>query len=216
MNLKILKPKKNPLDEINKEFLAETLNAAKIIHERISDLIDGKLEKTDLKGVILCERTCDKLKEKYIEILFKNKKALPFLVEDRYKIVVMIDKMTGKNEFVARYIRAFPFDIYDDVKDQVRLLCELYFSGIEGLIDCATLMETDFNAAYKKTFEIESNRRDAKKMKFRILDKLYQKKDNFLQVYLTSKLVSYIYEVLNSAEEISDYLRGLVIKYPSK
>jgi len=77
-------------------------------------------------------------------------------------------------------------------------------------------MESNFEEAFEKTFEIESDRRNAKKLKYRIFDKLYQKKDNVLQIYLTSKLVAYTYDVLDAAEDIADYLRGLIIKYPSK
>lgn len=214
--MKLIKEKKNPLDDINKQFLSKTIEAANILHDRISDLIEGKLDKEELKGIILCEKECDTLKEEYFKILFKDKKALPFLVEDRYKIITMVDTMTGKNELVARFIRAFPFGIYDDLKEQLRELNKLYFKGIEDTIACVTLMETNFNEAFEKTFEIESDRRNAKKLKYRIFDKLYQKKDNVLQIYLTSKLVAYTYDVLDAAEDIADYLRGLIIKYPSK
>lgn len=214
--MKLIKEKVNPLDEINKNFLAKTSEAAKILHDRIADLIDGKLDKEGLKGIILCEKECDRLKEEYFKILFKDKKALPFLVEDRYKIITMVDHMTGKNELVARFIRAFPFSIYDDLKEQMRELNKLYLQGIEDTIDCVSLMEAGFDKAFEKTFEIESDRRNAKKLKYRIFDKLYQKKDNVLQIYLTSKLVAYTYDVLDAAEDIADYLRGLIIKYPSK
>jgi len=214
--MKLIKEKANPLDEINKKFLAKTLEATNILHNRISDLIEGKIDKEELKGVILCEKECDKLKEEYIKILFKDKKALPFLVEDRYKIITMVDKMTGKNELVARFIRAFPFSIYDDIKEQLTEFNELYYECIKDLIDCVTLMETNFDGAFQKTFEIESDRRNAKKLKYRMFDKLYKKKDNMLQIYLTSKLIAYTYDVVDAAEDISDYLRGLIIKYPSK
>ena len=214
--MKLLKQKENPLDEINKKFLSKTLEAAKILHQEISDLIAGDTKKDDLKGVILCEKECDRLKELYVKILFEDKKALPFLVEDRYKIITMVDHMTGKNELVARFIRAFPFDIYEDIKEQMAELNSLYYSCIEDLIDCVSLMETNFDKAFEKTFEIESDRRNAKKLKYRILTILYQKKDDVLKIYLTSKLISYTYDVISAAEEISDFLRGLIIKYPSK
>ncbi len=214
--MKLLKEKVNPLNEINDKFLAKTLEATKILHDRISDLIEGKLDKEGLKGVILCEKECDKLKEEYIKILFKDKKALPFLVEDRYKIITMVDHMTGKNELLARFIRAFPFGIYDDIKEQLIEFNGLYHECIKDLIDCVILMETNFDEAFEKTFEIELDRRTAKKMKYRMFDKLYQKKDNMLQIYLTSKLIAYTYDVVDAAEGISDYLRGLIIKYPSK
>jgi len=41
-------------------------------------------------------------------------------------------------------------------------------------------------------------------------------KDDPTKVYLTSKLVTYMYDIVSWVEETSDYLRGLIIKYPSK
>lgn len=216
MKLKIKKEEKNRLQEINEEFLAETLNATKILHKLLLDFCNDKLKEKELDDVIACEHNCDQLKEQYIEILFKDKKALPFLVEDRYKIVKLVDKMTGKNEFVARFMEVLPIKLYADVKADFKELVQLYLEGVEELISCVKLMETDFTTAYKKTFVVETKRREAKIKKFDMLENLFKKKGDDLRIYLTSKLISYLYEVLDAAEEVSDYLRGLIIKYPSK
>ncbi len=216
MKLKLKNEDKNRLQELNKQFLAETLKATQILHELLMDYAEDKLDEKRLDDVIACEHQCDQLKEQYIQILFKDKKALPFLVEDRYKIVTMIDHMTGKNEFVARFLEASPFKLYADVKKPFKEIVQLYLEGIEELISCVKLMETNFSGAYKKTFEIENKRREAKIKKFDVIENLFKKKGDDLRIYITSKLVSYIYEVLDAAEEISDYLRGLIIKYPSK
>ena len=85
--MKLLKEKKNELIELNKEFLAETLNGIEILHNTVEQFIDDKLNKTELDQVIQTEQKCDRLKEKYVQILFKEKRALPFLVEDRYNIL---------------------------------------------------------------------------------------------------------------------------------
>ncbi|GAI18243.1 unnamed protein product, partial [marine sediment metagenome] len=84
------------------------------------------------------------------------------------------------------------------------------------LIDCIGLMETDFNAAYKKTFNIESLKRKARHSKYDILEIIYKKKEEALRVILTSNLTNQIFDLIGMTEEISDYLRGLILKYPNQ
>jgi len=214
--MKLLKEKKNELDEVNKEFLAETLNGSAFLHEALSTFVDGKLKKEALEGVIKVEKRCDVLKEKYVQVLYRDKKALPFLVEDRYNILMMIDSVNDKMEFFSRFLGVYPFKLYNEIKDEFKGLYSACSRAVEVLVDCTILMETDFDEAYKKTFEIEERKREARTAKFNLLGKLYKMTDNPTKVYLTSKLVTYMYEIVSWVEETSDYLRGLIIKYPSK
>ena len=214
--MKLSKEKKNELDEVNKEFLAETLNGSAFLHEALSTFVDGKLKKEALEGVIKVEKRCDVLKEKYVQVLYRDKKALPFLVEDRYNILMMIDSVNDKMEFFSRFLGVYPFKLYNEIKEEFKGLYSACSRAVEVLVDCTILMETDFDGAYKKTFEIEERKREARTAKFNLLGKLYKMTDNPTKVYLTSKLVTYMYEIVSWVEETSDYLRGLIIKYPSK
>jgi len=46
---------------------------------------------------------------------------------------------------------------------------------------------------------------------------VYQKpQEKSLRVYLTSKICIKIFDMVVRAEEISDFLRSLIVKYPSK
>ena len=214
--MKLLKEKKNELDEINKEFLAEILNGSALLHEALSTFTNDKLKKETLEGVIQVEKKCDEIKDKYVQVLFKDKRALPFLVEDRYNILMMIDTVNDKMEFFARFLQVYPFKLYKEIKGEFEKLFSACGQAIEELVNCAILIETDFDGAYKITFEIEEKKREARKAKFNLLGKLYVMKDDPTRVYLTSKLVTYIYDIVSWVEETSDYLRGLIIKYPSK
>lgn len=214
--MKLLKEKKNELTEVNKEFLTETLNGIETLHNAFMQFIEDSLNKTDLEKVIKTEQKCDRLKEKYVQILFKDKRALPFLVEDRYNILLKLDQVNDKAEFFARFLEVYPFSLYEDVKEKFINLCNFCYETVKELINCATLIETDFDEAYKITFEIEAIRRKARKEKFELLDILFKKKEEPLKVYLTSKLVTYVYDIAQWAEETSDYLRGLIIKYPTR
>jgi predicted phosphate transport protein (TIGR00153 family) len=214
--MKIGKEKKNDLDEINHKFLSETLSGVAILHDAVTQFIEDRLEKGVLDGIIEAEHKCDEIKDKYVQILFKDKRALPFLVEDRYNILMMLDEVNDKMEFFARFLKVNPFKLYDDIKDEFNELCSACSQSVEKLIDCATLMETDFPGAYQLTFEVEEFKRKARTAKFNLLEKLFKKDDNPTKVYVTAKLVTYLYDISSWSEETSDYLRGLIIKYPNR
>ncbi len=215
-NLKFGKDKENELEGINREFLSETLNGSVILHKAVSEFINGKLDHQDLDKIIEIEHKCDEIKDQYVKILYRDKRALPFLVEDRYKILMMIDQVNDKMEFFARFLKTFPFKLYTGIKDEFRDLCTACSQAVEELINCATLIETDFEGAYNTTFKIEEQKRKARTAKFDLLEKLFKMEDNPLKVYLTSKIVTYLYDITSWVEETSDYLRGLIIKYPSR
>ncbi len=208
--------KKNLLDAANK-FHSEVLRGSDLLHESINDLIKGKLDKTKLDNVIECEHIADNAKEEYINILYQDKRALPFLVEDRYRLIKYLDIVSDDSEELARGLKVFPFELYDDIKEKMQILNDIYDKTIELLIEMITLMETDFKTAYDKSFEIEKLKRSAREAKYNILDIIYQKsKARSLQVYLTSKICIKIFDMIKRAEEISDFLRSLIVKYPSK
>jgi predicted phosphate transport protein (TIGR00153 family) len=216
--VKFVRKKKTDIDEINKEFQEEIRNGAEKLFNYMMDFIEGDLKKVDesFQEVILCEKACDRLKEKYLEILFKDKRALPFLVEDRYRIVTSLDKIMNMSENIARYMQVYPYEIFSDVKDDLIKFIQLYLETVNQLLNCTLLMEDDFKGAYELTFEVEKHRRNAYNLKFQILDLIFKKEKEPLRVNLTWKVITLIFDVITWAEQISDYLRGLIIKYPGK
>ncbi len=204
------------IEEIIKEYRIELLHGAELMHKLILDFIKNKLNKKELDGVIKSEKKCDHLKDEYIQVLFQNKRALPFLVEDRYKIITLVDQVLGKVEYLARFIKIYPFDLYKDISEDFKKMCDICQQMITGLLETLELIETNFTAAYDKTFEIEAIRRPARKMKFELLGNIYKKKDEPTRIHLTSDLINNLYNIIGLIEDIADYLRGLIIKYPTR
>ncbi|MFX0070903.1 MAG: DUF47 family protein, partial [Candidatus Hermodarchaeota archaeon] len=189
-------------------------------YDHMNDYIENRLDDVDstFQEIIQCEKQCDRIKERYIEILFKYKRALPFLVEDRYKIVSSLDKILTKIEFIARFMQVYPFRIKEDINNDLMKLNKLIIDSVNQLMNCALLMETNFEAAYLITFEVEKYRREAHDLKFKILGVLYKDKNNekALRIMLTTRIITLMYEVIQWVEQISDFLRGLIIKYPNR
>jgi predicted phosphate transport protein (TIGR00153 family) len=217
MKLKLMKDKRSQLLNAANKFYVEVLNGIKLLHEGINDLISGKKDKSKLDRVIQCEHNADRAKEKYIDILYKDKRALPFLIEDRYRLIKYLDIISDESEDLAMGIIVYPFPIFDDIKADMEKINDLCLETVEALVEMINLMETDFNTAYKKSFDIETLKRDAREAKFKILSLLYQKpEEKALRVYLTSKICIKMFNMIARAEEISDFLRSLIVKYPSK
>jgi len=204
------------IDQISKEYNEELLRGATLLHELMKDFINHELDKKELEGVIQAEKNCDRIKDRYIQVLFQDKRALPFLVEDRYKIITLVDEALGKTEFLARFLQIFPFDLYDDITKKFSRMCDICLDVMKKLLETLNLMETNFDEAYEGTFEIEKTRREARTIRFNLLEITYKKTDNPTKVYLTSLLINNLYEIISHVEDIADYLRGLIIKYPAR
>jgi len=211
-----MKEKKNDLIEVSEKYQTELLKCIKNLHESVSTLIASKINQTKLDEVIACEQACDQLKEEYIEIIYKQKRALPFLIEDRYKIITNLDDIADKSEGLARHMKIYPFEIYQDIKEEMTQLNNLILESINNLIECVKLMENDFATAFTKTLKSEEFKREARSSKYKLLEIIYQKKDDALNSVITADLVSKMFDIVAMAEEFTDYLRGLIIKYPGK
>jgi len=125
--------------------------------------------------------------------------------------------VSDNSEELARGLKVFPFELFNDIKTEMKSINDLYQKTIEILVEMVNFMETDFKTAYQKSFEVETLKRSAREAKYRILDILYQKpEEKSLRVYLTSKICIKIFDMIVRAEEISDFLRSLIVKYPSK
>jgi len=215
--MKFKKDKRSKLLNAAKDFHTEVLKGSDLLHECINDLIDRKLNKNKLEEVIQCEQKADQAKENYINILYKDKRALPFLVEDRYRMIKYLDIVSDNSEELARGLKVYPYELFDDIKSDMKTINDLYQETIESLVEMVNLMEMDFKTAYQKSFHIETLKRSAREAKYKILGLIYQKlQEKSLRVYLTSKICIKIFDMIVRAEEISDFLRSLIVKYPSK
>lgn len=211
-----MKIESSNLDEIIEEYRKETLEGCKQLHSYLNNFIHQKQKDTKLDEVIECEYNCDRLKEKYIKLLYEDKRALPFLIEDRYNIITMIDGINDRVEFIARFLQINPFELYEGISDDFQKLIDTCKDCITDLISLVTIVETSFEQANKKTFKIEELKRTGRTLRFKMLEEVYKQTDNYTRVNLIAQLIMDIYDIISWSEEISDYIRGLIIKYPNR
>ena len=71
--MKKTREKKVKLENINLELQDGIRNGAEKLFDYMTDFIEYKVDKTKFQEVIAIEKHCDRLKEQYFELLFKNK-----------------------------------------------------------------------------------------------------------------------------------------------
>lgn len=207
---------KRSLEEVNKEFREKILEGVNLMYQLLSDFTDDRLDKNKLQNIIFFEKKCDRLEEEYIELLYKKKRALPFVVEDRYKIITSLDTIIDKIELVARFLKVYPFKAPDIIIDIFKKYNELFSKAVKSLIKCSEIIEYDFKEAYAQASDVEEYRRNAYDLRFKLLEIIFTKIKDPVKVDLTSQLISLVYDVIARCEEVSDYFRGLIVKYPHK
>jgi predicted phosphate transport protein (TIGR00153 family) len=217
MKFKLIKDKRSLLLSAASKFNSEVLNGSLSLYECINDLIKGKVVEKKLDEVIECEHKADIAKEEYINLLYKDKRAIPFLIEDRYRLIKYLDLISDNSEELARGLKVYPFELFEDIKKDMKIINDIYQETIDSLVDMVNLMETDFKTAYEKSFHLETLKRRGREAKYEILGIIYKKpQEKSLRVYLTSKICIKIFDMIVRAEEISDFLRSLIVKYPTK
>ena len=119
--------KGNPLITIGKEFNDDVLKGCSLLHECIAECITkNKCDVKKATEVIQLEHIGDRVKDRYIETLYKDKRALPFLVEDRFRILKYLDVISDTTEDVAYMLKIYPFEIYYDIKEDLKALNDTF------------------------------------------------------------------------------------------
>ena len=132
MKLKLKSDKRSQLLNAASKFNGEVLNGSLLLHDCINDLVNGKLDKKKLDKVMECEHNADRAKEDYINLLYKDQRALPFLVEDRYRLIKYLDIVSDSSEELAMGLKVYPFELFDDIKEDY---IDIPWSNIIGMRD---------------------------------------------------------------------------------
>lgn len=202
------------------------------------DLFEEQIEKVkecvgDLENVFEefyehedCEEACeelieseaeaDRLKEQLIKLLFKGT-FLPLTGEDRLKLVVMNDDVADAAEQTARIFKAaLPalWGIDKDLKYKIWQLSKKIHEISEHLAKSLSSLADDFEGAFKEAEIVEKMRRDVRHNGFKLIEQLFkQEKADISKASLVKDIILSIVNVANVAEDTSDFVEALVIKY---
>ena len=166
--------------------------------------------------LIETEAEADRVKEHLLELLFRGT-FLPLTAEDRLNLVIMNDNVADAAEKTARVLKAyFPAlrRIDKDMKYQIWQLSRKMTELAEHLANSLELLADDFEGAFKEAKMVETMRRDIRHKGFDLIEQLFKEEKNDISIaLLTKEIILNLVNVANVAEDTSDFVTAIVIKY---
>lgn len=184
--------------------------------ERTSACDDGAIESL-VHGIIAGEKRVDRLREKHVQELFTKKRFLPsFQKADSMKIVSLLDDVTDRIELVARHVDIFAparAKIPDALQEGVKTCAKLTTDVVVALAEAVRLVHVDFTRAMGACDAVQDKRRIARDTQWTLLKNLVASGIDVRLTFWLHNLVRLVVDIADKAEELSDEIHGLAIKY---
>ncbi len=209
------KPQKK-LEEVMKEFNGLLVEAITVFADAIHVLCDNKPEKfkEKVKEIIAIEKKADVLKEDLIE-RFIRRESMAFSRGDRISLIEEIDVTLDNIEYCARTIQTHINIItdYSQVASHFKKYTKDLAEMVKTLSNAINDAEDDLRKTIEGTKLVEELRRQARNHSFRIMTDIIKGKFDNPQKMLLYTETEYLLNILDRAEETSDFLRRMAIKY---
>ncbi|MFX0101974.1 MAG: DUF47 family protein [Candidatus Hodarchaeota archaeon] len=212
------KEKKLQNEEIN-QILDVMKNSAKDLRKLI-DVVCNKNPADDYKAdgliesVITAEKKVDRLKEDFIEKLFKKKGFLPtFQKMDNLRIVEKLDKIEDNMEVVARFFQIYDYNFPQEIKDSINLLGGEVTDVITALTETVFWLYKDFSKALEMTVKVQDERREAREKQWDLMEQLFTLDIRGKDMFMINNMIRILMKVVDASEEFSDELNTLALKY---
>jgi len=164
--------------------------------------------------IITCEKRIDRLKEAFIEKLYLQKTFLPNMQKNDYLYVVEnIDEIADEMEIVGRQFQIFDFSFPDELQNDYIGLAEAIANVVASLVDHVVFLFKDFKMSHPAWIHVQDERRNAREMHWTLQSKLLSLDLDFKHLLMLRALVKILINVVDKAEDFSDNLNALAIKY---
>lgn len=208
--------KKRKLEDVMREFNHLLVEAVTLFNEGIHLLCDNKDDKfkEKVKEIIKVENKADRLKEELIE-KFLKRETMAFTRADRIKLVEEIDIVLDQIEYCARTIQTHIGLVadYGPVAKHFKKFTNDLTEVIKTLSSAIDTAEVDLLKTIEGTKLVEKLRRHARNNSFQIMADIINGNFKNPQKMLLYTTTEYLLHILDRAEQTSDYLRMIAIKY---
>jgi len=207
------KPKRK-IEDIMREFNDLLKHGIELFDQGIDLLCDGKFKEFHkiVDEIITVEKKADRLKDELIE-KFMKREAMAFSRGDRIELIEKIDIVHDCIEYAARTIQTHPIKSYDPITVPFKQFTHDLAEVVKALAGAVMLAEDDLHKTIEATRMIESLRRSARDHSFEIMAEILKSELSTLDKVLLYSTIEYMLDILDRAEEASDFLRTIAIKY---
>jgi predicted phosphate transport protein (TIGR00153 family) len=209
---------------INPE-LQEMVDALKQQSKKMEELVQQACDGSDkaviaVKGlvsdVIALEKKIDRLKETFIEKLYTQKGFLPNIQKNDYLFITEnIDEIADEIEIVARQFQIYDYTFPSSVKNDFFSLAIAVNNTVASLAEQVIYLFQDFKIAGSTWNKVQEERRVAREVSWSLLREILGLEVDHKHFLMLRALVKSLIAVADKAEDFSDSINALAVKYLS-
>jgi predicted phosphate transport protein (TIGR00153 family) len=210
--------------DINPE-LQEMLDALKLQSKKMEELVRQACDGSDkavisvkalVTDVITLEKKIDRLKETFIEKLYTQKGFLPNIQKNDYLFITEnLDEIADEIEIVARQFQIYDYTFPSAVKNDFISLAIAVNNTVTSLAEQVIYLFQDFKIAGSTWNRVQEERRVAREVSWSLLREILELQVDHKHFLMLRALVKSLIAVGDKAEDFSDSINALAVKYLS-
>lgn len=165
------------------------------------------------KKVIEFENQADNLRRRLCILIRET--MPPYIGQDRFKLLDLIDDVADRSELLARYLMIYPIKVPSSLINPIKELAMKTLETVKIMFDAEKALWEDINLAFKRSGEVEILREQVRDAQFDVIKKILTEDiDTEIKIIL-KEIVVFLGRISDKAEEIADYISFIGIKYKS-
>jgi len=200
------------------ETVQEFLGKISLSVSKLKTAIDLYIEE-DAKGfekavasISSAEQEADDIRRRLEASIFKFK-LLPYTRTDYISLLEMSDDIADKAEICAKLLGVYKPKISKKIAISITKLMHETQQTVETLRGSMLALNYDLELARRKADETEIQREVARNIEFDTLRLIFSGKDKDIVKFSLNQIVSIIGSIADKAEEVSDVVSSLSVKY---
>lgn len=202
------------------ESIREFIDAVVLSVSKLQNAIDLYIEKDGkafvkaVDSVALAEQDADDMRRRLESSIFKFK-LLPYSRTDYISLLEMTDDIADKAEICAKFLDVYNPKMSKKTAISITKLMSETLGTVETLKDCILALDSNLALAREKADETEKQRELVRKLEFDTLRLVFSERSKDLTKFTLQHIVCIIGEIADKAEEVSDFVSALSVKYQS-
>mgnify|MGYP001597200200 CR=1 FL=1 len=195
-------------------FITDVHSSVLHLNDTIRSYSDGKLKaaRKSANSVIDYEEKADNSRRKLEKMLYTGV-VLPFGRGAKYELLESVDDVADKAELVARLLLIERLEIPQSLDKYFKELMGTVLEVANHLKGAVLQLDLNLDNAIASATKVELLREKARQIEFKLIEKLFSRKTNVLELILLKELISLIGAVADKSEEAADRVISLAVKY---
>ncbi|MCD6483953.1 MAG: DUF47 family protein [Candidatus Odinarchaeota archaeon] len=167
--------------------------------------------KVNANKVIELEDSADKIRREVTKLI--RELTIPYVGQDRFKLLDLIDDIADRAELLARYLLIYPLPVPNEIIESLKELGNKTLAVVSKMFKAEKALWTDIHKAIEIVEEVQTLREDTRSAQFDLIKIIFQGDIDTETKIMLKEISVFLGRIADKAEEIADYISFIGLKY---